>query len=146
MQKTLACLLLVFVLALSACMPQEGLIIPYTHVKPNRPNPAVMGNYCGPGTRYGTLATQPVNQLDEACRRHDACYIADIDHCICDRELYTAASAIESNPAQQKSLIAKAKAVRMLYSTRYCASFPRGIFRPRDKSILRTMPSAGPFQ
>jgi hypothetical protein len=146
MQKSLACLLLVFGFALSACMPQEGLIIPYSHVKPNRPNPMLMGNYCGPGTRYGTLATQPANALDEACRRHDACYIADVEHCTCDRELHDAALAIESNPAQTRSLKAKARAVRALFSTRYCEIFPRGIFRPRDKSILLTMPSSGGFE
>lgn len=130
-------------LTLGACTVERSVAIPYTYVKPNRPNPLVVGNYCGPGTRYGTLSTTPANVLDAACRQHDACYIAGIEHCTCDRALHDAAQVIEANPATGKSLKARARATRLLFSTRYCEVFPRGIFRPRDKSILLTLPQAG---
>ena len=131
-------------LALGACAIENGVAIPYTHVKPNRPNPMVAGNYCGPGTRYGTLSTTPANVLDAACRQHDACYIAGIEHCTCDRALHDAAKVIEENPTTSGKLRTQARATRLLFSTRYCEMFPRGIFRPRDKSILLTLPAGGP--
>ena len=60
-----------------------------------------------------------------------------------DRGLQDAAKVIEANPATGKALRARARATRLLFSTRYCEVFPRGIFRPRDKSILLTLPQAG---
>ena len=144
MRIDFAALLLGACLALGSCTIERGVEIPYTYVKPNRPNPLVVGNYCGPGTRYGTLSTNPVSALDAACRQHDACYIAGIEHCTCDQALHDAAKVIEDSPAAAKALKAQARATRLLFSTRYCEMFPRGVFRPRDKSILLTLPTAGP--
>ena len=144
MRIDFAALLLGACLALGSCTIERGVEIPYTYVKPNRPNPLVVGNYCGPGTRYGTLSTNPVSALDAASREHGASYIAGIEHCTCDQALHDAAKVIEDSPAAAKALKAQARATRLLFSTRYCEMFPRGVFRPRDKSILLTLPTAGP--
>lgn len=44
------------------------------------------GNYCGYGNREG--ATEPTDDLDAACKRHDECYeMTGQRACACDRAL-----------------------------------------------------------
>lgn len=45
----------------------------------------VHGNWCGPGHGAAALALPAIDPLDDACRRHDACYAqAGYSHCGCD--------------------------------------------------------------
>ena len=55
------------------------------------------GNYCGPGNK-GTHPA-PVDALDEACMRHDAC-VKDfkIPSCSCNARLAEAAAAVMADP------------------------------------------------
>jgi hypothetical protein len=56
------------------------------------------GNYCGLGGRPGT---RPVDALDAACMRHDACgRFNDLPSCACNARLQYEAAAIARNPAQ----------------------------------------------
>lgn len=56
------------------------------------------GNYCGPGSRPGT---RPVDALDAACMRHDACARFNaLPSCACNARLQYEAAAIARNPAQ----------------------------------------------
>jgi hypothetical protein len=56
------------------------------------------GNYCGPGSRQGT---RPVDALDAACMRHDACARFNaLPSCACNARLQYEAAAIARNPAQ----------------------------------------------
>ena len=56
------------------------------------------GNYCGAGSRQGT---RPVDALDAACLRHDACARFNaLPSCACNARLQYEAAAIARNPAQ----------------------------------------------
>ncbi|CAN7205100.1 hypothetical protein LJR220_000586 [Bradyrhizobium sp. LjRoot220] len=56
------------------------------------------GNYCGLGSRPGT---RPVDVLDAACMRHDACGRFDaLPSCACNARLQYEAAAIARNPAE----------------------------------------------
>lgn len=56
------------------------------------------GNYCGPGSRPGT---RPVDALDAACMRHDACARSNaLPSCACNARLQYEAASIARNPAQ----------------------------------------------
>jgi hypothetical protein len=130
--------LLTLAVGLSACVAGDGVRISYDSPKENKPSKLVYGNYCGFGTRYGTLSTFPVDNLDAACREHDACYIAGKDRCFCDRTLATAAAEISSDPEMRKKTRAAARLVLETFSTPFCKYFPAGVFRPRSKEILKT--------
>ena len=55
------------------------------------------GNYCGPGNK-GTHPA-PVDALDEACMRHDACVKdLEIPSCGCNARLTEAATAVMADP------------------------------------------------
>ena len=41
-------------------------------------------NWCGPGCNG---PGPPINDIDEACRAHDICYLMGRSRCACDREL-----------------------------------------------------------
>lgn len=43
----------------------------------------IWGNWCGPGYGHG----EPVDVLDEGCRRHDNCYNHKTKNCACNRTL-----------------------------------------------------------
>lgn len=74
----------------------------------------IHGNYCGIGNRPGTA---PVDALDAACRRHDACTHANrLPNCACDDRLRHEATAIaeaSDTPAELKAL-ASATAAAMV--------------------------------
>ncbi len=56
----------------------------------------IHGNYCGVGNRPGT---PPVDLLDAACMRHDACTHANkLPNCTCDNRLHDDAVAIARDP------------------------------------------------
>ncbi len=56
----------------------------------------IHGNYCGIGNRPGT---PPVDLLDEACMRHDACtHTGKLPSCTCDNRLHDEAFAIAQDP------------------------------------------------
>ena len=58
----------------------------------------IHGNYCGVGSRPGL---QPVDALDAACMRHDACTrSAGLSPCSCNERLRLEADAVARNPAQ----------------------------------------------
>lgn len=58
----------------------------------------IHGNYCGPGERPGT---RPIDALDAACKRHDACMPSKgLPSCSCMATLEREAGAIARNPSQ----------------------------------------------
>lgn len=58
----------------------------------------IHGNYCGVGGRSGA---RPVDALDAACMRHDACTSdAGLSPCSCNQRLQREADAVARNPAQ----------------------------------------------
>jgi hypothetical protein len=104
----------------------------------NKPSKLVYGNYCGFGTRHGSLAPKPINKLDAACQAHDACYIAGLNHCLCDAKLATAARHIRSLPDTKRGERIAARTIEDLFSTKICKLFPRGVFPRRNPEILRS--------
>ena len=60
------------------------------------------GNYCGVGSRAGTA---PVDALDAACKRHDACTPSGgIPSCACNARLQVESTAIAQNAHQPPEL------------------------------------------
>jgi hypothetical protein len=60
------------------------------------------GNYCGVGSRAGTA---PVDALDAACMRHDACTPSSgIPSCACNARLQAESTAIAQNTHQPPEL------------------------------------------
>lgn len=58
----------------------------------------IHGNYCGPGSRPGT---QPVDALDAACMRHDACMPSNgLPSCGCMTRLKNEAEAVAQDALQ----------------------------------------------
>lgn len=111
----------------------------------NKPSKLVYGNYCGFGTRHGSLAPKPINTLDAACQAHDACYIAGLNHCLCDAKLATAARNIRLDPQTARGERVAARTIEDLFSTKFCKLFPRGVFPKRNPEILKTwFPPAPP--
>ena len=54
------------------------------------------GNYCGVGNKAGA---EPIDALDVACMRHDACYdTAGYNSCACDTTLKREASVVSDSP------------------------------------------------
>lgn len=66
-------------------------------VKALRRGPLLIhGNYCGIGNRPGTL---PIDALDAACERHDACtHTGTLPSCTCDNRLREEANEIAQDP------------------------------------------------
>ena len=129
---------LLFSLALSACLSGKSVEFSYDGYKPNKPSRLVYGNYCGPGTRNGDLSSFPVDNLDAACREHDACYTTGKDHCYCDQILAGASREVAEDPASPKAKRTGAELVMKTFSTPFCRLFPKGISKPRDKDILKS--------
>lgn len=69
------------------------------------------GNYCGPGNRGPHAA--PVDALDRACMRHDACTpeAPALPSCACNTRLRRDADLIARNPRQPDDLRSLARAV-----------------------------------
>jgi tRNA(fMet)-specific endonuclease VapC len=60
------------------------------------------GNYCGVGSRAGTA---PVDALDAACKRHDACTPSGgIPSCACNARLQVESTAIAQDAHQPPEL------------------------------------------
>lgn len=68
------------------------------------------GNYCGPGSRPGH---RPIDALDAACMRHDACARGAVTNCACNTRFQREAEAIARNPRQSPDMqfLASAAAV-----------------------------------
>ncbi|MEW6634845.1 MAG: hypothetical protein AB1440_28555 [Pseudomonadota bacterium] len=107
-----------------------------------RPSPFVIGNYCGPGTRTGDLSAKPVDRLDAACQIHDACYIAQHDHCDCDGALVASARAILDDKKAPRAMRAEAELLIATFAIPVCEVFPHGFMPPRDPALLKTMNGA----
>ena len=68
----------------------------------------IHGNYCGIGNRPGAT---PVDELDAACMRHDACtHTGDLPNCRCDDRLRVEAIEIAQDPAMRPDVRALAAA------------------------------------
>lgn len=73
----------------------------------------IHGNYCGIGNRPGM---PPIDALDAACQRHDACTkTGKLPSCRCDERLRDEARAIATNPqtAPRLQILASATASAM---------------------------------
>ena len=120
---------------LSACLADTSVRVNYDAPKVNKPSRLVYGNYCGPGTRNGTF---PIDNLDAACREHDACYIDGRDHCFCDGTLVVAAGQVAADPSTPRPKAKAAELIMKMFSSRFCKIFPAGISRPHSKDILKS--------
>ena len=68
----------------------------------------IHGNYCGIGNRPGAT---PVDELDAACMRHDACtHTGSVPGCRCDDRLRTEAAEIAQDPSTRPDIRAIAAA------------------------------------
>ena len=68
----------------------------------------IHGNYCGIGNRPGA---PPIDALDAACMRHDACtHTNDLPSCRCDDRLRAEADEIAHDPATPAEIAALATA------------------------------------
>ncbi|TXN80358.1 hypothetical protein FV234_17375 [Methylobacterium sp. WL8] len=68
----------------------------------SRPTMFIHGNYCGPGNK-SPLA--PIDVLDAACARHDACTPDDaLPSKACNRRLQVEAERIANDPGQPTEL------------------------------------------
>ena len=68
----------------------------------------IHGNFCGIGARPGVA---PIDALDAACMRHDACTkTGSLPTCACDERLMREATAIAESPASTVDLKALATA------------------------------------
>jgi hypothetical protein len=78
-------------------------------VKDLRRGPLLIhGNYCGIGNRPGTA---PIDALDAACMRHDACtQTGQLPTCACDERLRIEATAIARDPRTRPDVQAIAAA------------------------------------
>ena len=85
---------------LAACFASAALA--QSEPAPSRPTLLIHGNYCGPGNR-SPLA--PIDVLDAACARHDACTPNDaLPSKSCNRRLQVEAERIADDPGQPTEL------------------------------------------
>lgn len=73
-------------------------------IDPGRDALLIHGNFCGPGNR-GPQA-MPIDALDRACMRHDACspLRGEIASCACNRRLHREAQRVADDPRRSESL------------------------------------------
>jgi hypothetical protein len=109
------------------------------------PRHFMIGNYCGFGSRTGDLSVKPVNKLDEACFRHDICYIDRKNLCGCNQTLVGEAKAIRDDPAQPQSMRRDAGLLLATFAFPFCKIFPEGVLPPRsfDKSTIYKLDGKG---
>ena len=64
----------------------------------------IHGNFCGPGNRGPGYP--PVDALDAACMRHDACtpLPGNLPHCACRDRLHVEAGRVAHNPATPRAI------------------------------------------
>lgn len=88
-------------------------------IKALRRGPLLLhGNYCGIGNKPGL---PPVDALDAACMRHDACtHTGKLPNCACDERLLTEAKAIAESPSQTAELKALAAATAASMAVLIC--------------------------
>jgi hypothetical protein len=108
------------------------------HMRDSKPSRLVVGNYCGPGTRYGSLAYKPVDRLDGACLEHDACYIQNRNRIECNAEFIQRLDAIIADGKTSKELRRRARVARSIIKLPVFQMFPDGLFPPRKQDVLRT--------
>jgi hypothetical protein len=108
------------------------------------------GNYCGPGSRSGT---RPVDALDAACMRHDACARFNaLPSCACNARLQYEAAAIARDPAQRPDIqflasITAAGAGLLLCQPPSQVAYDPPISRPaRDGRLTDVFPAIDPYQ
>ena len=78
----------------------------------------IHGNYCGIGNRPGT---SPVDVLDAACQRHDACtHTGSLPSCACDERFLHEASAIAEDSARPDELRALAASMAASMAVLVC--------------------------
>ncbi len=78
----------------------------------------IHGNYCGIGNRPGT---KPVDALDAACSRHDACtQTGSLPNCACNDRLQAESIAIAQDPQQTPDLQALAAATAASMAVLIC--------------------------
>lgn len=78
----------------------------------------IHGNYCGIGNRPGA---PPVDALDAACMRHDACtHTNDLPSCRCDDRLRAEADEIAHDPASRPEIVALATAMSASMAVLVC--------------------------
>lgn len=78
----------------------------------------IHGNYCGIGGKPGL---PPVDALDAACMRHDACTVDNkLPNCRCDEHLQQEATAIAESPAETAELKALAAATAASMAVLIC--------------------------
>ena len=92
-------------------------------VKALRRGPLLIhGNYCGVGNRPGA---PPVDALDAACMRHDACTKTDkLPACACDDRLRLEATDIVQDPQTRADIRALAIATASAMAVLVCKSGP----------------------
>ena len=78
----------------------------------------IHGNYCGIGNRPGT---KPIDALDAACKRHDACTVTgDVPNCACNDRLQAESAAIAQDSSQPADLQALAAATAASMAVLIC--------------------------
>lgn len=108
------------------------------HMRDSKPSRLVVGNYCGPGTRYGSLAYKPVNRVDAACLEHDACYIQNRNRIECNVEFVQRLDAIIADGKADKDLRRRARIARSIIQLPVFRMFPDGLLPPRKQDVLQT--------
>ncbi len=82
----------------------------------------IHGNYCGIGNRPGT---PPIDALDAACMRHDACtQTGNLPSCRCDDRLRTEATEVAQDPATPADVAALATATAASMKILICKEGP----------------------
>jgi hypothetical protein len=97
------------------------------------------GNYCGVGSRAGTA---PVDALDAACMRHDACTPSGgIPRCECNARLQAESTAIAQNAHQPPDIqflaSVTAAGAGMMFCTPVSSKRRKAIDLPLDGSQVR---------
>ena len=80
----------------------------------------IHGNYCGVGSREGR---GPIDELDAACQRHDACAPAagvGIPSCECNARLREESTAIAEDPSQTPEIKLLASATASAAAVMVC--------------------------
>ena len=78
----------------------------------------IYGNYCGIGNRPRAA---PVDELDAACMRHDACtHTGNLPSCTCDEHLQGEATAIAADESRPKKMRALAGAMAASMAVLIC--------------------------